>query len=189
MGKNEFIISYVGSIGTWYLLKEMLEFFKTLQTKVNKAKFLFITKDNPKLIYKWIKELSIPLNSIIIQTSEREMIPSLIGVSNFSIFFIAPKFSKKASTPTKMGEIMNLGIPIICNTGVGDVEKIMNECMPELLVNDFNKKEYNRIIDLILNNYKVDQQKIVNISRKYYSLKNGIKQYNDIYTQLLNQTH
>lgn len=190
LGKKEFIISYVGSIGTWYLLKEMLEFFKILKTKVDKAKFLFITKDNPKLIYKWIKELSIPLDSIMIKSSEREMIPSLISVSNFSIFFITPKFSKKASSPTKMGEIMNLGIPIICNTGVGDVEKIMNECMPELLVNDFNKKEYNRIINLILNNYKVNQQKIVNISRKYYSLKNGIKKYNDIYTQLLlKQTH
>ena len=37
---------------------------------------------------------------------------------------------------------MNLGIPIICNAGVGDVDKIINECMPELLVNEFSKLEY-----------------------------------------------
>ena len=37
-----------------------------------------------------------------------------------------PSFSKKASCPTKMGEIMNLGVPVICNKGVGDVEEIMN---------------------------------------------------------------
>ena len=76
--------------------------------------------------------------------------PSYIGVSDFSIFFILPVFSKKASSPTKMGEIMNLGIPIICNSGVGDVDNIMKACMPELLVKDFDKKEYNRIVDLIL---------------------------------------
>ena len=184
--KSEVIITYVGSIGTWYLLKEMLEFFKVLYTKTKKAKFLFITKDDPLPIFKKCREISIPKAAIIIKSSEREGIPSLINVSNFSIFFITPKFSKIASSPTKMGEIMNLGIPIICNTGVGDVEKIMNECMPELLVNELNKKEYNRIINLILNNYKFDQQKILKTSVKYYSLTNGIKKYTDIYTQILN---
>ena len=28
---NEFVISYVGSIGTWYMLDEMLDFFKLLR--------------------------------------------------------------------------------------------------------------------------------------------------------------
>jgi len=186
INKNEFIVSYVGSIGTWYLLDEMLGFFKVLYTKNKKAKFLFITKDDPLTVFKKCREISIPKDAIMIKSSEREGIPSLIKVSNFSIFFITPKFSKKASSPTKMGEIMNLGIPIICNSGVGDVEKIMNECMPELLVNELDKKEYNRIINLILNNYKFDKQKILNTSRKYYSLTNGIKKYNDIYTQILN---
>ena len=49
-----------------------------------------------------------------------------------------------------MGEIMNLGIPIICNSGVGDVDQIMDQCMPELLITDFSSKEYNRVIELIL---------------------------------------
>ena len=75
--------------------------------------------------------------------------PSYINVSTYSIFFILPVFSKKASSPTKMGEIMSLGVPIICNSGVGDVDEIMNECMPELLVKEFNSNEYERVIDLI----------------------------------------
>ena len=186
ISKNEFIISYVGSIGTWYMLREMLEFFKVLNSKISNARFLFITKDDPKLIYKICIDLSIPNERIIIKSSERVNIPSLINVSNFSIFFITPKFSKKGSSPTKMGEIMNLGIPIICNSGVGDVEKIMNECIPELIVNQFNKKEYIRIINLILNNKKFDKQKILNISLKHYSLKNGVKKYTEIYNEILN---
>ena len=79
--------------------------------------------------------------------------PSYIGVSNFSIFFILPVYSKKASSPTKMGEIMNLGIPIICNSGIGDVDQIMGECMEELLVKKFSNKEYQRIINIILSDY------------------------------------
>ena len=139
--KDDFIISYVGSIGTWYMLDEMLDFFKCLKTKKPKAKFLFITKDGPEHILEKVKSKKIDVSSIKIQPSSREMMPSYIGVSNFSIFFILPVFSKKASSPTKMGEIMNLGIPIICNSGVGDVDEIMEKSMTELLVKEFSNKE------------------------------------------------
>ena len=49
--KDDFILSYVGSIGTWYMLDEMLDFFKVLNEKKPNAKFLFITKDDPDLVF------------------------------------------------------------------------------------------------------------------------------------------
>jgi hypothetical protein len=115
------------------------------------------------------------------------MMPSYIGVSNFSIFFILPVFSKKASSPTKMGEIMNLGIPIICNSGVGDVDEIMEKSMPELLVKDFSNNEYDRVIDLITNNYKPNKKTIIAISHSYYSLEKGVKKYKEVYKEILGE--
>ena len=38
-----------------------------------------------------------------------------------------PVFSKKASSPTKMGEFLALELPIVTNGGVGDVSRIMYE--------------------------------------------------------------
>ncbi len=186
--KDDFIISYVGSIGTWYMLDEMLDFFKCLQIKKPKAKFFFITKDNPQLIIEKVKSKKIDPKCIKIKPSSREMMPSYIGTSNFSIFFILPVFSKKASSPTKMGEIMNLGIPIICNSGVGDVDEIMGKSMPELLVKDFSNKEYKRVIDLIINkNYKPNQKSITETSQNYYSLKKGVEKYKAVYKSILKE--
>ena len=182
---DDFIISYVGSIGTWYMLDEMMDFFKCLQIKKNSAKFLFITKDSTQLILEKAKSKKIEISSIKIQPSSREMMPSYIGVSDFSIFFILPVFSKKASSPTKMGEIMNLGIPIICNSGVGDVDEIMEKSMPELLVKDFNNNEYDRVIDLITNNYKPNQKNIIETSYSYYSLEKGVEKYKEVYQEIL----
>ena len=183
--KGDFIISYVGSIGTWYMLDEMLDFFKYLKTKKQKAKFFFITKDDPQLILQKVKSKKIDISSIKIKPSSREMMPSYIAVSNFSIFFILPVFSKKASSPTKMGEIMNLGIPIICNSGVGDVDEIMEKSMPELLVKEFSNKEYERVIDLIANNYKPNQKTIIETSHSYYSLDKGVEKYKEVYKEIL----
>ena len=183
--KDDFILSYVGSIGTWYMLDEMLDFFNVLNENKPSAKFLFITKDNPNLVFSKAKQKGISKDKIIIQPSKRELMPSYIGISDYSIFFILPVFSKKASSPTKMGEIMNLGIPIICNSGVGDVDNIMRECMPELLVKNFNKKEYNRIVDLIIDEYKPNKEKIIDTSHQYYSLEQGVIRYKKVYNDIL----
>ncbi|MBM77816.1 MAG: glycosyltransferase [Crocinitomicaceae bacterium] len=183
--EDDFVISYVGSIGTWYMLDEMLDFFKEVRKNKPNAKFLFITKDNPQLILEKALAKNIDVNSLKIQPSLREMMPSYIGLSDFSIFFILPVFSKKASSPTKMGEIMNLGIPIICNEGVGDVDEIMNECMPELLIKEFTKNEYQRIIDLIINDYKPNEKRIIETSHNYYSLEKGVRKYKEVYQSIL----
>ena len=84
-----------------------------------------------------------------------------------------------------MGEIMNLGIPIICNFGVGDVDEIMEKSMPELLVKYFSNNEYNRVIDIITNNYKPNLKNIIKTSQSYYSLEKGVKKYANIYNQIL----
>ena len=56
---NDYILSYLGSVGTWYMLNEMLDFFKTLlKTKPN-AKFLFISQDNPNEIKRKAEEKGI----------------------------------------------------------------------------------------------------------------------------------
>ena len=182
---SDFVISYIGSLGTWYMLDEMLEFFKILLRKNKKSKFLFVTRENPDQIFKKCLKKNISYDSILVKESSRDMMPSYIGISNFSIFFILPFYSKKASSPTKMGEIMSLGIPVICNSNVGDIDEIMKKSMPELLVNNLNNENYERLTDLILNNYKADPEKIIQTSRYYYSLRNGVKKYLDIYNKIL----
>ena len=80
---------------------------------------------------------------------------------------------------------MNLGIPIICNSGVGDVDEIMEKSMPKLLVKDFSNNEYERVIDLITNDYKPNQKTIIETSHNYYSLKKGVEKYKEVYKEIL----
>ncbi|OFY93460.1 MAG: hypothetical protein A3K10_17920, partial [Bacteroidetes bacterium RIFCSPLOWO2_12_FULL_31_6] len=117
----DFILSYLGSVGTWYLLDEMLDFFLRLLQKNNNSKFLFITPDSPTHLYEKAKQKGIEASKIVIYSANRNEVPLLLSLSHLSIFFIKPVYSKKASSPTKQGEIMGMGIPLICNDGVGDV--------------------------------------------------------------------
>ena len=81
---------------------------------------------------------------------------------------------------------MSLGIPIICNIGVGDVDIIMKKCMPELLIKEFSDKEYKRVLNLVFDNYIINKSKIINTSKAYFSLSQGVNKYLNIYSKVLN---
>lgn len=183
--KADFIISYLGSIGTWYLLDEMLDFFKVLSNKKESAKFLFITHENPENILEKAKQRKISTDKIIIQKANRYEVPELLALSNISMFFIKPVFSKKASSPTKMGEIMGMGIPLICNGNVGDVDLIMNETKSGIVVDAFDNKEYNRVINEIENLLQIPSEIICAYAEKYFSLEKGIEKYDEVYKSLM----
>lgn len=183
--KDNFILSYLGSLGTWYMADEMMQFFKYLLEIKSEAFFLIITPDNPEKILQISGKHGVPESSVIIRKAERNDVPLFLSLSNFSIFFIKPVFSKKASSPTKMGEIMGMGIPIICNAGVGDVDKIMNECNIGILIKDLNVQEMiNGIKEIFQNTFLPSE--IRNKAEGFYALSNGVKIYNSIYGKLLN---
>lgn len=182
---GDFILSYLGSIGTWYMLDEMLMFFKRLLTKKITAKFLFITTEPEELIIKSAEKNEVPLDRIIIQKATREKVPTLLALSKLSIFFIKPVFSKKASSPTKLGEVLSMGIPVICNSNIGDINSIIQQPTSGILINHFNNDEYDRAIkdiDLLL---AIDKGKIIETAKNCFSLQKGVNLYDRVYQQVM----
>ena len=53
------IVGYIGSLGTWYLLPEMLDYFKWLYSKQPDFHFLIITQDDRSIVDKQAMELAI----------------------------------------------------------------------------------------------------------------------------------
>ncbi len=184
ISENNFVISYLGSIGTWYMLDEMLDFFNCLLQKNVDAKFLFITPDAPEQILKKAAEKNIPAHKLIIRSASRMEVPQYLSLSAISIYFIKPLYSKKASSPTKTAEIMGLGIPIITNTGIGDSDHILGDAKSGILINNFSEAEYTRAIEQIDVLLKMDPSKIIEVSRNYFSLDKGIRLYNSVYQKL-----
>jgi glycosyltransferase involved in cell wall biosynthesis len=181
---NEFVLCYLGSVGTWYMLDEMLDFFACLLKRNPDSKFLFITNDNPGHILQRAIAKGIPVQNVIGTPSKRSDLPTYLSLCNWSIFFIKPVFSKSASSPTKQGELMGMGIPHVCNTGVGDVDEIVSRNGVGLSVQDFTEEEYNRVIDQMLQNTEANTQAIAAAAREVYSLQSGVLAYQTIYRQL-----
>lgn len=113
-------LGYVGSLGTWYMTKEMVKCYAALRSKMPDLRFLLLTRDDVSSFRKLAESSGIPQSHIVHVAAERRDVPALMSMMTASLFFILPAFSKKASSPTKQGELMAMGVPVICNDGVGD---------------------------------------------------------------------
>lgn len=181
---TSFVVSYLGSFGTWYMTDEMFDFFKVLYDKQPNAIFLCITPDSPQVLEKIARKKAIPLSALRIVKAHREDVPLFASLSNWSIFFIKPLYSKKASSPTKMGELLGLGIPLVCNAGVGDVEHIMQDCTQGIVVHNYTTHEYAQTIDTMLAHSSIDTKQLHSVACTYYSLQHGIDAYEAVYKSL-----
>jgi glycosyltransferase involved in cell wall biosynthesis len=162
------------------MAEEMLEFFKVLSEKTE-AVFLIITKDSKDIVYQAAKKQNVDLNNLIIVSSSRAEIPYYITLSDASLFFIKPSFSKSASSPTKMGELLSMEVPVITNAGVGDVDSIIKETQCGVIVSDFNQTEYQKAVLDILENRNLYQKNTTMAANTYFSLKDGVEKYAKVY--------
>jgi len=179
-------LGYLGSIGTWYMLDEMLDFFKVLQSKYPKAKFKFITRENKNTILDKAKEKGINSSAFIIKAAKREDVPKELSSIDLGIFFIKDKFSKKASSPVKQGEFMSMGIPIITAKNIGDTDFIIKKYKSGIWVDDFTKTAYQKAIEEIPNLLSLAPSDIREGAEDYFSLEKGVDTYQKIYEDLLN---
>lgn len=185
--KDQFVLIYLGSLGTWYMLDKMLDFFKVLKVQKPDAKFLFISNEEPSYIINKCRIRDLREEDILINPSPRSEISSYLSVGDATIFFILPVFSKKGSSPVKHAEVLLSHLPLICNSQVGDVEQIVNQSETGYVVENFTEVDYLHAInkiDLLI--AKENNSGYRTAYEEYYSLKKGISLYREIYTKISN---
>ncbi len=120
------VMSYLGSLGTWYMIKDMLLLFAKAQTHWGNVYFLLITRDwrveHDELLYEM--GLASLRERIQVRPATHAEVPALLGCTDVMLSFIKPAYSKMASSPTKLAEAFAVGVPAISNTGIGDVEEM-----------------------------------------------------------------
>ena len=123
---------------------------------------------------------------LIVVKANRSEVPALLCLSTVSIFFIMPVYSKTASSPTKLGEVLSMGIPVITNSGVGDVDEILGGTQCGTVIQQLDVFNYQKAvlgIDALLQTPKIEMRKL---ATKYFSLKDGINAFDRVYSKIEN---
>lgn len=178
------ILGYVGSLGTWYLLPEMLQFFRVWKERRPDTVMLFVTTEPASMILEEAERQGLKKADLRIVSAGRKEVPMYLSLMDYGLFFLKQAFSKKASSPVKQGELMAMGIPVICNAGVGDSDRIVTRYEAGVLVHEYNVAAFHAAIDA-LEETMFDPVAIREGCRDYFDLQQGVERYAKIYERLM----
>lgn len=182
LSSSDFVITYLGSLGTWYRMDEMLRFYSRLLVRVPNAKFLIVTPDDSSVVEATANRVGLDdVSGLRILAATRDELPALLSVSNVGLLFIEPVFSKQGSSATKFGELLSMGIPLISNAGVGDHDSFLTKYRVGVSVNEFSIPEYERVLDDLTDLGKLTPDEVREAGLQEYSLDRAIDSYNKVY--------
>jgi hypothetical protein len=162
----------------------MMDFFRVQREREPDAIFLIISREPVEVILACAEARSVPAASLIVRSASRHEVPKLAAAADYGLFFIKPVFSKKASSPTKMGELLALELPVVANSEVGDVGTIMEESGAGVLVDRFGDDAYRTAIENLAG-LKPDMRKWREAARHWFDLELGVARYDEVYQTLI----
>lgn len=186
--KDKFVIAYVGSLGTWYMLGEMLDFFKAAGKFVKNAHFLILTQTGETYVRDFMKAKGLDETSVTVSLVEPEAVPRYLSICDVGLFFIKPVFSKLSSSPTKFAEYLSMGLPVITNSGIGDTEEVVKRYNLGAVINDFGKEAYIGAIKSVTDMLRTEKDALTSRCReaaeRELSLGMASRRYREIYNEL-----
>ena len=178
-------IVYVGSVGTWYLIREMIQFFETLHRRLPQAHLTLLTPRQDPLLRQVLKDLDRPLYDI--QRLTHEEVPAVLQTMQASLCFIKPVGSKKASCPTKVGESLACGVPVIITRDIGDCDRLVERERVGVVVSDLSLEGYEQAITQLIELIREGpllRQRCRRVAQDYFDLERGVEKYLSLYEGL-----
>jgi glycosyltransferase involved in cell wall biosynthesis len=181
-----FVLGYVGSVGTWYLLDDMLRCFVLLREEVPGARLLIVNRGEHPLIVERAAAHGLAAADLELVAASHAEVPALIARMSAGMALIKPAYSKIASAPTKLGEYLGCGVPCLGNAGVGDVKEVLEGRRVGVALPDFSdaalRHNLGRFVALVGD--KGVQQRCRNTAEELFSLERGVASYDAIYREL-----
>jgi glycosyltransferase involved in cell wall biosynthesis len=139
------VLIYVGKFTGWYMEREMVDFFAVARRSRPELVFLVITQSDPKLIQREFERAGIPEADYRVTRVAPDGIGDYLRIADVGISFVRPSLSKISSSPTKVGEYLGAGLPVISTAGIGDVDQLLLDERVGVLARAFEPSAYDAV--------------------------------------------
>jgi len=177
------VMLYLGSLGADYLLAEMMALFRELRALRPNTIFLLLVNNGQDLAKAEAAAHGIPESALRFTSSDRRHIPEYLALASVAPVFIRPTLSKAGCSPTKLGELFAMDVPIVANTGFGDIDRIVSpDRNGSVVVHDFEPQTLRAALETVLSGDRTTAG--IREASGEFSLEEGVRRYDTIYRNL-----
>jgi glycosyltransferase involved in cell wall biosynthesis len=184
LSPDDVVLLYLGSLGHDYLLPEMMRLFQALLALRPNAKFLFLSNNGAEDVERERANAGISVEAIRFTSVDRAHVPEYVALADMAVVFIRPTLSKAGCSPTKLAELFAVNVPVIANTGVGDLDTIIElERNGSVIVKDFEQETFRSALKQVLD-LPAHSRRQIRARSEDMSLEEGVRRYAAIYALL-----
>lgn len=179
---RSFVLGYLGSVGPLYQFSKFLDLYTVFKKINTNARALVVTnnlEDAKKLITK--SKLSLTDNGLILVRSSRNDVPNYINCMDVMVSFCTNAYSAKGASPTKIGEALACGIPIVSNKGIGDTDEILRELNAGIVLPSMDSDDFPNFISRIQELKLLKSEALSKRARRVFDLNIAIAKYQSVY--------
>jgi glycosyltransferase involved in cell wall biosynthesis len=175
---------YAGSVGTWYMLEEMLDFFVAVRELDPDVRLLLLNRSEHGRIEAALGQKRLGAPGVSLVAADFAEMPQRLAPAFAGFYFITPSYSKLASSPTKLAEYLAAGLPVIVNADIGDSAEMVAEHRVGVVVDSFEPGQYRRkwieFAQLVDGDAGI-RDRCRDVARKWLSTEYGASQYRRVY--------
>jgi glycosyltransferase involved in cell wall biosynthesis len=142
-------IAYVGKLGGWYLTEAMVDFMQTAMQMAPELRCQVWTQSDPGPLRACLQARNLNGRIQIGTLAPAELARELASV-DAGLSFVKPCLSKRASSPTKIGEYLAAGLPVVSTAGIGDMDDLLLDPAASgpvgVLVEELSPEGYRRAV-------------------------------------------
>ena len=139
---DPFTYVYLGSVGSLYLLDEVVRFFRVALEVNPRASLLVVTNGPEDGVQSLLAEHGVPRDRYQMLNLPYEEVPRHLAGAQASLFFTKPCYSRIGKYSTKFGESLASGLPVVTNRGSVDIDRLLEQHRVGIVIDLFTHAAY-----------------------------------------------
>jgi glycosyltransferase involved in cell wall biosynthesis len=184
------VIGNVGAFSPRYMTYEMFRFACHVKSHRPEARFVYLTHHASEPVRKAARNAGLRDEDVLVLRVEPADVPRWLSLFRLGVFFLRPSYAAKASSFTKLGEFLAAGVPVVTNTGVGDVDRLLGSERCGLLLSGLTDRDlavFARKALPLLDGAEVPaeiRRNCLAAAKSHFALEDGVRRYRTIYDSL-----
>jgi glycosyltransferase involved in cell wall biosynthesis len=185
---NERVYGCVGTVlSGWFLIDWLAALFSSVAQNDPEAQFEVVTRDEAEKVRAALDIDGKLGDRLSIFPRASESVHEALQKHSTSVMFFTSGKSKLGSAPTRLGEALGCGVPVVANEGVGDVADIIRKNNVGVIVKGGSEASMALALDELetLQSDPDLPSRCRKAAEEVFSLEAGTKAYRKLYADIL----
>jgi glycosyltransferase involved in cell wall biosynthesis len=182
----------IGCLGTmlsgWFRMDWLASFLSVAAARDPELRIELTTRDDPTQVRAGLPD-DLHARVRIASSAQNKVQDVLHGQMASVMFYAGGEVSELGRSPTRMGEILGCGLPVVANDGVGDVARIVRHYRVGVLARSARREDMETAWEE-LQALLADPELAIRCreaAEEVFSLETGTATYRDLYASILGQ--